>query len=167
VTGVRLDQLANMFVRDTARREITLIANEPDCRTPPGTPRHGYGEKLAQVAREHHLPSAQDVIFVEVTVTDPSDFEGELQVRGEIHEDQRVLAVRGSAVPNALAALALEIRDRTDRRPHLYFGWTEGSPVANFVRYLVLGHGEVAPVTREILRRAERDPARRPHVHVG
>ena len=38
---------------------------------------------------------------------------------------------------------------------------------ASFLRYLVLGQGEVAPVTREILRRAEPDRACRPHVHVG
>jgi hypothetical protein len=113
------------------------------------------------------LPSQHDVIFVEVTVTDPSDFETDLHVCGEIHEDQRVLTVAGSSVPNVLAALVLHVRDLTGRRPHLYFGWTEGSPAANFLRYLVLGQGEVAPVTREILRRAEPDRTRRPHVHVG
>jgi hypothetical protein len=162
VTSVTLDPMAELFIRDTARREITLIANEPDCRD-----HADYRAKLKQVVKDHHLPSQHDVIFVEVTVTDPSDFETDLQVRGEIHEDQRVLAVSGSSVPNVLAALVLHVRDLTARRPHLYFGWTEGSPVANFVRYLVLGQGEVATVTREILRRAESDRARRPHVHVG
>jgi hypothetical protein len=162
VTGVTLDPMAELFIRDTARREITLIANEPGCRD-----HTDYRAKLGQVVRDHHLPSEHDVVFVEVTVTDPSDFETELFARGEIHQDQRVLAVTGSSVPTALAALVLHVRDLTGRRPHLYFGWTEGSPLANLLRYLVLGQGEVAPVTREILRRAERDRARRPHVHVG
>jgi hypothetical protein len=39
--------------------------------------------------------------------------------------------------------------------------------VANFLRFLLFGVGEVAPVTREVLRRAEPDPARRPHLHAG
>jgi hypothetical protein len=100
-------------------------------------------------------------------VVENPDFETDLHVRGEIHQDQRVLTVAGSSVPNTLAALVLHVRDLTGRRPHLYFGWAGGSPVANFLRYLVLGQGEVAPVTREVLRRAEPDRTRRPHVHVG
>jgi len=162
VTNVQLDPMAGLFIRDTARREITLIANEPDTRD-----ETEYRSKIKQVVKDHHLPSQHDVIFVEVTVTDASDFETELDVHGEIRGDQRVLTVCGSSVPNALAALALYIRDLTHRQPHLYFEWTEGSPVANFLRYLVFGQGEVAPVTREILRRAEPDRSRRPHVHVG
>jgi hypothetical protein len=78
-----------------------------------------------------------------------------------------VLSVASSSVPSALAALLLWIRDTAHRRPHIYFEWTEGSPVANVVRYLIFGQGEVAPVTREILRQAEQDRQRRPHVHVG
>jgi hypothetical protein len=162
VTTVQLDPMAALFVRDTARREITLIANEPDTRD-----ETEYRSKIKQVVKDHHLPSQHDVIFVEVTVTDASDFETELDVHGEIRADQRILTVCGSSVPTALAALALYVRDLTQRRPHLYFEWTEGSPVANFLRYLVFGQGEVAPVTREILRRAEPDRSRRPHVHVG
>ena len=162
VTDVQLDTMAALFIRDTARREITLIANEPDTRD-----ETQYRSKIKQVVKDHHLPSTHDIVFVEVTVTDASDFETELDVHGEIRGEQRILTVCSSSVPNALAALALYIRDLTHRLPHLYFEWTEGSPVANFLRYLVFGQGEVAPVTREILRRAEPDRSRRPHVHVG
>ena len=59
------------------------------------------------------------------------------------------------------------MRDHTDRLPHIYFEWTEGNPAANLIRFLFFGVGEVAPVTREVIRRAEPDRDRRPHVHVG
>ena len=109
------------------------------------------------------------MIFVEVTLTDPSDFESEMQVRGIVRHDQyRVLTLQSSSVANSLAALVLEVRDLAGGRiPHIYFEWTEGNPAAHFLRFLLFGQGEVAPVTREVLRRAEPDRARRPHVHVG
>jgi hypothetical protein len=84
-----------------------------------------------------------------------------------LHQRYRVMTVSASSVPNALAALALRIRDDTGVIPHIYFAWTEGSPLQQLLRFLLFGLGEVAPVTREVLRRAEHDPARRPHVHVG
>ena len=117
---------------------------------------------------DNDFPDDSDVIFVEVTVTDPSDFETELLVRGERgHHRFPVLSLASSSVPSALAALLLEIRDRSRRRPHIYFEWTEGSPSRNFLRYLAFGQGAIASVTREILRRHEPDPHRRPHVHAG
>jgi hypothetical protein len=39
--------------------------------------------------------------------------------------------------------------------------------VFNLLQYLIFGVGEVAPVTREILRRAEPVRDRRPIVHVA
>jgi len=78
-----------------------------------------------------------------------------------------VLSFESSSVPNAIAALLLHIRDRTGVKPHIYFEWTEGNPVTQILRFLFFGVGEVAPVTREVLRRAEPDRSRRPHVHVG
>ncbi|MFJ5776401.1 amino acid transporter [Streptomyces sp. NPDC093094] len=163
VTGVVMDDMAQRFVRDIAGRRIRFIANEPDRRD-----KAEYRDKTEQIRADNDLPEQEDFVFVEVTVTDPSDFEAGLVVRGEVlHGRHRVLTVESSSVPNALAALLLHVRDSTGRIPHIYFEWTEGSPFANFLRFFLFGQGEVAPVTREVLREAEPDPARRPRVHTG
>jgi hypothetical protein len=162
-TEIDFDAASQVFVRDCARRTIRLVAHQTDHREA-----DEYVDKIRQLRRDHDLPSDPDVIFVEVTVVDASDFEGRLHVRGEVlHGRYRVMTVTAPSVPNALAALALRIRDDSGAIPHIYFAWTEGNPVQQFLRFLLFGSGEVAPVTREVLRRAEPDPLRRPHVHVG
>jgi len=70
-------------------------------------------------------------------------------------------------LPNAIAALLLYIRDTTGKIPHVYFEWAEDNPVTALLWFLLFGEGDIAPVTREVLRKAERDPERRPVVHVG
>jgi hypothetical protein len=162
-TEIEFDATSQVFLRDCARRTIRLVAHKTEQRAV-----DEYVEKVRRLRRDHDLPSDPDVIFVEVTVVDPSDFEGRLHVRGEVlHQRYRVMSVSAPSVPNALAALALRIRDDTGVIPHVYFEWTEGNPVQQLLRFLLFGLGEVAPVTREVLRRAEADPTRRPHVHVG
>ncbi|GGS25145.1 amino acid transporter [Streptomyces humidus] len=162
VTGVTLDDMAERFIRDMASRRIRFIANEPDRRD-----KAEYRDKIEQIRQDNDIPG-EDFVFVEVTVMDPSEFEAGLTVRGEIlHQRYRVLTLESSSVPNALAALLLHTRDTTGRIPHIYFEWTEGNPFANFLRFLLFGQGEVAPVTREVLREAEPDRTRRPRVHTG
>ena len=79
----------------------------------------------------------------------------------------RVLRCASPAIPNAIAALLLFIRDQTRKIPHAYFGWTEGNPIAYLLKFLAFGEGDTAPVTREVLRQAEPDPELRPRIHVG
>ncbi|WBP90888.1 APC family permease [Kitasatospora cathayae] len=163
VTDVVLDEVAERFVRDYMHRPLRLIANEPNSRD-----LTEYREKLRQIRKDNDIPAEDDLVFVEVTVLDPSDFEAELTVRGEVlHERYRVLSLQSSSVPNALAALLLQVRDLTGQQPHIYFEWTEGNPFAQFLRFFLFGQGEIAPVTREVLREAEPDRSRRPAVHVG
>ena len=162
-TEISYDARADAFLRDCARRSIRLVANEPaDCRP------EDYREKIQQIIDDHDLPNAGDIIFIEVTVGDYSDFESRIDVRGQIrHDHYRVLTVTGASVPNTLASLLLDIRDRAGVRPHIYFGWTEGNPIVHLLRFLLFGAGEVAPITREVLRRAEPERLRRPHIHAG
>ncbi|MFI0543439.1 amino acid transporter [Streptomyces sp. WSLK1-3] len=162
VTSVTLDEMTERFIRDIASRKIRFIANEPDSRD-----KAEYRDKIEQIRADNDIPG-EDFVFVEVTVLDPSEFEASLTVRGEVlHDRYRVLTLESSSIPNALAALLLHVRDLTGCTPHIYFEWTEGSPFHNFLRFFLFGQGEVAPVTREVLREAEPDRARRPRVHTG
>lgn len=160
---VVLDKKAQMWIEDLARRQIRIIAHEPDVQDI-----SVYRSKTEQMVADNDLPNPHDLMFLEVTVTDPSDFESEIEVTGvTMHRRYRVLRVEAPSVPNAIAAVLLHIRDITGVRPHIYFEWTEGNPIGNLVKFLLFGMGEVAPVTREVLRRAERKRRSRPHVHVG
>ncbi len=162
-TEIAIDEKAELFIRDAARRTIRFVANEPKNRD-----REEYRRKIEQIVDDNDLPDHNDIIFVEITVTDPSDFESRLDAHGQVMCGAfRVITIASPTVPNALAAFLLHVRDTTGRRPHIYFEWTEGNPARNLARFLVFGVGEVAPVTREILRRAEPDPRRRPHLHAG
>jgi hypothetical protein len=162
-TSVTFDQTAARLLREAAPAgTINIIANEPDARDAAE-----YGEKLAEERDANRIPDDEPVVFLEVTVADASEFESELEVRGEDRFGHQVLTVRSAAVANAIAAVCLAIRDQFGLIPHVYFDWTEGNPIVNFLRFILWGSGEVAPVTREVLRRAEPDRTRRPHVHVG
>ena len=92
---------------------------------------------------------------------------GVLVVSGENVHGYRVLRVSSGNVPSTLAAVLLEIRNETGVVPTIYFEWTEGNPILNMMKFLFVGKGEVAPVTREVLREAEKDLKRRPAVHVS
>jgi hypothetical protein len=105
--------------------------------------------------------------LLEIRPADVSNFSGDLVVNGVDVGGHPVLRCSSPAVPNAIAALLLYVRDQTGKIPHAYFGWTEGNPIAYLLKFLAFGEGDTAPVTREVLRQAESDPLRRPRIHLG
>ena len=162
VQGVTVDPMAEQFLREAGKVPIRIIANRPDTGLP-----EEYARKLRDANESHHLPPDAHVLFVEVKPSDASLFSEVLAVEGANVGGYRVLRCASPAIPNAIAALLLFIRDRTRNIPHAYFGWTEGNPIAYLLKFLAFGEGDTAPVTREVLRQAEPDPELRPRIHVG
>jgi hypothetical protein len=162
VQGVKADPVAEQFLREAANVPIRIIANRPDTGLP-----DEYARKLRDAQESHHLPPDARVLFVEVKPSDASQFSEVLVVHGATVGGHRVLRCASPAIPNAIAALLLFIRDQTRNIPHAYFGWTEGNPIVYLLKFLAFGEGDTAPVTREVLRQAEPDPELRPRIHVG
>ncbi len=162
VQGVQPDSIANRFLSEAGDAPVRLIANRPDTGLP-----QEYARKLRDARESHHLPPGTRVLFLEVKPSDASLFSEVLTVTGADVGGHHVLRCSSPAIPNAIAALLLFIRDETHRIPHAYFGWTEGNPIAYLLKFLAFGEGDTAPVTREVLRQAEPDPELRPKIHVG
>jgi hypothetical protein len=163
VQGFVLDEVAAKFIEDADRGEaIRIIANRPD----DGSVRE-YENKVREAMNSHHLTMDDSVLFLEVRPGDASQFTDVLRVEGVQIGSYRVLRCQSPAVPNAIAALLLHIRDITGHIPHAYFGWTEGNPITYVLKFLAFGEGDTAPVTREVLRKSEPNPIQRPRVHVG
>jgi len=162
VQAVEADELAQNFLQDAAIAPIRIIANRPDTGLP-----EEYEHKLREAMESHHLTPDDRVLFIEVRPGDVSEFSGVLRVDGARVDRHRVLRCVSPAIPNAIAAVLLHVRDRTGKIPHAYFGWTEGNPIVYLMKFLAFGEGDTAPVTREVLRQSEPDPARRPRIHVG
>jgi hypothetical protein len=165
VERVELDETAQRFIEEASRRgreQIRIVANRCDCGDV-----EEYETKEREKRDDNHIPALAPVLFFEVKPKDASEFSGVLKVQGVDVGGYRVLRTESPAVPNAIAAFLLHLRDTTGKIPHAYFGWTEGNPLAYLFRYIAFGEGDTAPVTHEVLRQAEDNPEKRPVVHVG
>ncbi|HTH38173.1 MAG TPA: hypothetical protein VL572_09410 [Pyrinomonadaceae bacterium] len=162
VDRIEFDEKAREFLDDLAEGEIRIVTNR---REVGNVSEYRFKEHEKRI--DNHIPSTDPIIFYEIELGDASEFTGGLFIRGVDIEGYRILRTESPAVPNAIAALLLHLRDATGKIPHVYFGWSEGNPIMYLARYLLFGEGDTAPVTREILRQAEEDPELRPSVHVG
>lgn len=163
IDRIELDAAAKAFLDEIdAEGEIRIVTNR---RETGDMTEYRFKEHEKRV--DNHIPSSDPVLFYEIETGDASEFRGRLLIRGVDVDGYKILRTQAPAVPNAIAAFLLYLRDKTGKIPHVYFGWSEGNPIMYLARYILFGEGDTAPVTREILRQAEEDPELRPNVHVG
>jgi hypothetical protein len=162
IIGVELDAEARALVAESAHKTVRLIAWKPHNSS--GKDRDQARADLIQL---HGLSPGAAIYFVEVERGDTSDFTEYLLVQGFHEGRNRILHARSAAVANSIAALLIYLKQATGCIPHVYFHWTDVNPVINLARYIFLGEGDTAPLTHEVLRRAIKDPAQRPVVHVS
>ncbi len=159
---IEMDEMAQQFIAHESQRIIRIISHRPNRGS-----EYEYAEKEIKTREDNHIPSSDPIIFLEIQISDPSEFSGKIMIQGVQIGDHRILRSQGAAVPNTIAAILLHIRDRTDKLPHAYFGWAEGNPIKYLMRFILFGEGDIAVVSREVLRKAEKDPEYRPIIHVG
>jgi hypothetical protein len=158
-----IDEKAQRFLDEAADQgTIRIITNHPEESNP-----EEYRREMAEHREDHNLPDRDPILFLEVEVCDASEFSEVMKIEGLEVGGYRVLRAESSAVPNAIAAFLLYLRDQTGKIPHAYFHWGSKNPIAYLFDYVAFGRGDTAPVTREVLRQAEPDEEKRPAIHVG
>ncbi len=163
IKHVIFDGTAGGWMAALTAPTVRVIANRPDKGV-----EAEYAAKWREARSSHNIESLNNVFFLEVEPGDASEFVDDiLEVEGVQIGPYRVLRCKSPAIPNAIAALLLHVRDATGRVPHAYFGWTEGNPIAYLLKFMAFGEGDTAPVTREVLRQIEHDPQWRPRIHLG
>jgi hypothetical protein len=161
IKGITLDPAAEQLLAET-QGPVRLIARKPRVET------ESHLTEVDRAVRHlHNIPPEELLFFLEIERGDASEFEDNLHVTGEAVGKFCVFRARSPVVANAVAAFLIDLEKRTGHRPHAYFTWTEGNPVAGIFRYIFLGEGDTAPITHEVLRRAIPDIKHRPIVHVS
>ena len=161
ITKVDFDAEAESILSQYQGRVMRLVA-----RRLTGKPTDEFPELSSCIREAHHIPENEKLVFLEAEAGDTSDFDFVLCVQGRWENGHPVLRTCTPSIPNAFAAVLIDITKRTDKLAHIYFTWPEGNPLVLVFRFLFFGDGYTAPMTHEILREAVPTPERRPLVHV-
>jgi hypothetical protein len=159
--GFQMADMQSRLLWDTIRHlELTiLVPHRPGRRT--------LAEKESSIRREHRIPRDLMIVFVEVELSDASDFAPEPVMKISQEEGRYVMDITGAAsISHTLAAVSLEMA-KVGRPPEIHFGWTDESPVSGTLGFLLFGEGNVPWMVRDLIRRAEADPAKRPLIIIA
>jgi hypothetical protein len=162
ITGIQWDQTARSLLSEDDDRIFHIVAHPPRSNS-----EAEYSRADHAIRTNHSIDPKEGLYFFEVEPGDASDFEEKLRVTGRRVGPYRILSARSPVIPNAFAALLIDLEHQSGKIPHAYFSWMEGNPIAHFFKFLFFGEGDTAPVTHEVLRRAIPDLSRRPVVHVS
>jgi hypothetical protein len=123
--------------------------------------------KEESIRKEHHLGPEVFIVFIEAQRGDPSEFYQEPLMEVIQQEGRFIVRVsRCASIAHVIAALGLEL-SKTGRPPEIHFGWSAESPLAANLGFLLFGEGNVPWLVRELILKAEPDPAKQPRVIVG
>lgn len=124
-------------------------------------------QKEQQIRREHRIPRDLMIVFIEVELSDASEFVNDPHLHIYQEEGRYVMKITDAAsIAHTLAAVALELA-KVGRPPEIHFGWSDESPLSVSFGFLLFGEGNVPWLVRELLRRAEPDVTKRPLVTVA
>jgi len=156
------------FVDDQSRFLWESIrASEWPVLVPHRPGRRSLAEKEAIIRREHRLPENMPIMFIEVELHDASDFYQQPSLEVFSEEGRYILKItRAASIAHTLAAVVLELA-KVGKPPEIHFGWTEESPVAGMIGFLLFGEGNVPWMVHELISKAEPDVSRRPAVVIG
>jgi hypothetical protein len=159
--GFQMADAGSKFLWDTIRHlDLTILVPHR-----PG--RRSLAEKEAHIRKEHRIPPDLMVVFLEVELADASDFVADAVMQVSQEEGRYVVKVTHAAsIAHTLAAVALEMA-KVGEPPEVHFGWTDETPWSGTLGFLLFGEGNVPWMVRELLRKAEPDPAKRPRVIIA
>src|SRR5205823_11929267 len=119
------------------------------------------------IRQRHRLGSDVPVVFIEAELGDVSDFYQRPRLEVIQEEGRFIIRItRAASIAHVLAAAALEL-SKVGKPPEIHFGWSNETPIAANMNFLLFGQGNVPWMVRELIRKAERDPERRPPVVIG
>jgi hypothetical protein len=124
-------------------------------------------EKEQTIRQMHRLGPEVPIVFIEAELGDTSEFHHNPLMSVREEEGRFVIGVqRCVSIAHVIATIALEC-SRVGKPPEIHFGWSNESPMAASFGFLLFGEGNVPWMVRELIRRAEPDPARQPNVVIG
>ena len=130
ITEVRLDQMAQRFVAEDPDQVIRIVAHRPEDRSV-----EEYDRKEHEARIAHNIDPEEHLLFLEIERADVSEFGGPLFVQGLDVGGHMVLRAASASIPNAIAALLINLRDSTGSLPHAYSEDRGESDVLSFSLY--------------------------------